>query len=214
MKTIIGLVGFAGCGKDTVGQHLVDTYGFTSLAFADPLKDCLSVIFGWDREMLAGRTPESRVWREQIDPWWAERLGIPHFSPRFAMQNFGTDVMRRVFHDEIWIINMERRLLDFDGPVVITDGRFANEIRLLRRLGGSVYRVRRGPEPVWMNIAVEANSGDQLARQRLNDVFKVHQSEWAWIGEALDGSIRNDGTLVDLYATAERITRVKELIGA
>ena len=141
MKDILGICGFAGAGKDTVGQRLVENYGYTSIAFADPLKDALTAIFGWDRAMLSGRTPESRVWREQIDQWWANKLEIPHFSPRFAMQNFGTDVMRRTFHDQIWIINTEKRILDTDGPVVITDGRFANEIQMLRRLGGRIYRV-------------------------------------------------------------------------
>ncbi len=205
MRKVIGLVGFMSSGKDTVGNYLVEKHGFTSLAFADPLKDCLTAIFGWDRELLAGRTLESRAWREQIDPWWAEKLGIPHFTPRFAMQNFGTDVMRKMFHDQVWIINMEKRILASKGPVVITDGRFANELRMLRRIGGSVYRLKRGADPQWMDVAREANEGDVMARTRLNEVFKVHQSEWAWIGEHLDGSIRNDGDINDLIENAERV---------
>jgi hypothetical protein len=205
MVKIIGLVGLAGSGKDTVGQYYVDKFGFKAEAFADPLKDCLSVMFGWDREMLSGRTPESREWREQVDPWWAERLGIPHFSPRFAMQNIGTDVVRKAFHDQLWLINMEKRLLTSTEPVVVTDGRFANEIRLIRRLGGRVYRVKRGSDPIWMDTARKANMGDQLATQRLNDVFKVHQSEWAWVNEELDGTIYNDSTLEDLYGRIESL---------
>lgn len=207
MKEVIGLVGFAGSGKDTVGQYLVENYGFTSIAFADPLKDCLAAMFGWDREMLAGRHPDSRVWREEVDTWWANKLGIPHFTPRFAMQNIGTDTMRRTFHDQIWIINTEKRILEATGPVVITDGRFANEIRMMRRLGGKVYRVKRGPDPVWMDVAHNANQGDAIAVKQLNEVFKVHQSEWAWVGEELDGSIRNDGTLEDLHERTEAIYR-------
>lgn len=204
MQNIIALVGFAGVGKDTVGQYLTETYGHEPLAFADPLKDCLSNIFGWDRELLSGRTPESRVWREQVDPWWADKLGIPHFSPRFAMQNFGTEVMRKNFNDDIWIINTEKRILDAKGPVVITDGRFPNEIKMIRRLGGAVYRVRRGPDPVWMDIAMEANRGDAHARSKMIDVHRVHLSEWAWVGEDLDGAIRNDGDIFDLHEVVER----------
>ena len=207
MKEIIGIVGFMASGKDTVGQHLVDNFGYTSMAFADPLKDCLSTIFGWDRDMLSGRTPESRKWREEVDQWWASKLGIPHFSPRFAMQNIGTDVMRKIFHDEVWILNMEKRILSSENPVVITDGRFGNEVRLIRRLGGKVFRMKRGPDPVWMDLARDANQGDQLAIQRLNEVFRVHQSEWAWVGEELDGSIRNDGNLDDLYERVNALYR-------
>ena len=202
---IIGICGFAGSGKDTVGQHLVEKHGYTAMAFADPLKDCHSSIFGWDREMLTGRTVESRKWREEVDPWWANKLGIPGFTPRFAMQNFGTDVMRKVFHDQIWIINMERRILDAKGKIVITDGRFSNEIRMLQRLGGSVFRVKRGDDPVWMETAIAANEGDQIARKRLNEVFKVHESEWAWIGEQLDGSIRNNDGLEKLYERTDAL---------
>lgn len=202
---IIGLVGFAGSGKDTAGLRLVEKHGYTAMAFADPLKDCLCSIFGWDREMMSGRTAESRKWREEVDPWWANKLGIPQFTPRFAMQNFGTDVMRKVFHDQIWIINMERRILDAKGKIVITDGRFSNEIRMLQRLGGAVYRVKRGPDPVWMDAAQAANDGDQIARKRLNEVFKVHESEWAWVGEKLDGSIRNNDGLDELFARVDGI---------
>lgn len=207
MNKVIGLVGLAGSGKDTVGQYLVEHCGYTAIAFADPLKDCLCGMFGWDRQMMSGRTPESRTWREQVDLWWAERLGIPHFTPRWAMQHIGTDVMRKVFHDQLWIINTEKRILEANGPVVITDGRFANEIRMMRRLGGLVYRVRRGPEPAWMDTARAANAGDPFAIQKLNDVHKVHQSEWAWVGEELDGAIRNDGTLEDLYERSEALYR-------
>jgi hypothetical protein len=49
-----------------------------------------------------------------------------------------------------------------------------------------------------MKVAERANMGDQLAMQRLNDVFKVHQSEWAWIGEPIDGTIHNDRDIDDL----------------
>jgi hypothetical protein len=202
---MIGLVGFKGAGKDTVAMYLTELYGHQPIAFADPLKDCLCSIFGWERDMLSGRTLASREWREQVDEWWAKKLGIPHFTPRFAMQNFGTDVMRKSFHDQIWIINTERRILDARGPVVVTDGRFVNEIRMIRRLGGVVYRVRRGAEPVWLDDARAANSGDAMARKRLAEVYQVHQSEWDWIGEPLDGIIENDGDIESLHRNVERV---------
>ena len=36
-------------------------------AFAHVLKDACASLFGWDREMLEGKTEESRVQREQVD---------------------------------------------------------------------------------------------------------------------------------------------------
>jgi hypothetical protein len=202
---LIGLVGLAGCGKDTVGQYIQDEYGFQTVSFADSLKDCLAAIFGWERKMLEGRTPESRKWREEVDTWWAERLGIPHFTPRFAMTNFGTDVMRKWFHDEIWILNTERKLMQIDGPVVITDLRFPNEFKMTRRLGGSIYRVMRGAEPKWRSVALDAARGDVIARERMTTVFRVHESEWLWMAEKPDAYIDNGSDLPALYSQVDRL---------
>jgi dephospho-CoA kinase len=44
-KTVIGLVGEAGSGKDTVGEYLEKKYGATQVRFADPIKETLSIYF-------------------------------------------------------------------------------------------------------------------------------------------------------------------------
>ena len=204
MNRITAFVGFMSSGKDTVGDYLVRNHGFTSYAFADPLKDCLAAIFQWDRQLLSGTTPESRQWRETIDPWWAEKLDIENFTPRFAMQNFGTDVMRKFFHNDVWILNMEKRLLASSGPVILTDGRFRNEIAMVRKLGGRIYRVKRGDDPIWMPLAKLANNGDIHAQSELKNAYRVHPSEWSWIGQHLDGTIDNNGTVADLITNASR----------
>lgn len=202
---LFSLVGSAGCGKDTVGQYIEEKYGFRTISFADSLKDCLAVIFGWDRAMLEGRTPESRAWREQVDEWWADRLGIPGFTPRFAMTNFGTDVMRKWFHDEIWILNTERKLMASPAPAIITDCRFPNEAKMVRRLGGQIFRVMRGPEPKWKPVALQALAGDVIAIERMKTVFRVHESEWLWMGEQTDAVIDNGSDLPHLYAQIDRV---------
>jgi hypothetical protein len=53
------------------------------------LKDAVAHVFGWDRTMLEGRTKEAREWREQVDPWWAERLNMPNLTPRWVSYNIG-----------------------------------------------------------------------------------------------------------------------------
>lgn len=205
---LVALVGFKGSGKDTAARHLVDNYGFQAFSFAESLKDALASIFCWDREMLEGETAESRVWREQVDPWWSEKLGIPNFTPRLAMQLVGTNTFRQHFNPDIWILNIERKLslLPADAKVVIRDGRFRNELNLGRRFGGKVVRVRRGPEPEWFGMAEAANSDTFLhapeaaaAMERIG----VHVSEWAWIGEPIDRTIDNDGSIDDLHRAVE-----------
>ena len=125
---IVAFVGFKGCGKNTAAQPLVDL-GYTPVSFADPIKDTVASVFGWPRKMIEGATKKSRIWREEIDPWWANRLGIPDFSPRKALQTIGTDVMREHFSDKIWLLNMERRLSNIPGNAVMIDVRHTNEIK-------------------------------------------------------------------------------------
>lgn len=215
---IVALVGFIGSGKDTVGQYLVEHYGFKDLAFADALKDAVAVMFSWDRQMLEGQTKESREWRNQVDTWWANRLSIPHLTPRWALQNFGTDIIRRNFHDDFWTASVERRidLLGENAKVVITDGRFpVPELSMVRGRGGSVIRVKRGAEPEWYGDAYVANMNDLHADDRLQTEIKqarcrmknrdIHVSEWAWIGYNFDHIISNDGSLEDLYENVDRV---------
>ena len=73
MTKIIGICGSAGSGKDTLAQQLIQN-GYEKIAFADTLKDILSVVFGWDRSSLEGNTPETRAWREKPDTWWENKL--------------------------------------------------------------------------------------------------------------------------------------------
>ena len=68
---IIGVCGLIGGGKGTVGDILVDNYGFKKLSFADKLKDAVADMFDWDRDLLEGITDESRNWREKKDEFWS-----------------------------------------------------------------------------------------------------------------------------------------------
>ena len=197
---IIGLTGFIGSGKSTVANILVSKHGYRADSFAASLKDSLSVIFGWPRDMLEGDTPESRMWRNEPDLWWSSELGVPGFSPRYAMTHYGTDVIRRYFHQDIWLLTLKNRLRKYDNvPTVITDARFSNEVDFIKKLGGRFLNVRRGPLPVWYEVARRANLGDAAARQTMLDIYKdVHASEWEWIGLTGETEIDNNATLGEL----------------
>ena len=80
---IIGVVGLIGAGKDTMADYLVNIHQFRRESFANTLKDAVSAVFGWDRDLLEGRTRHSREWREQVDAWWADRL-----AARWALDDF------------------------------------------------------------------------------------------------------------------------------
>jgi len=193
---IIGLLGFIGAGKGTVGELLIQNHGFTQDSFAGPLKDAVSLVFGWDRTLLEGATNESRQWRERPDQFWSEKFGKP-FTPRLALQLMGTEAGRNVFHQDLWVISLLNRSNNRTTPTVVTDVRFKNEISAIQKAGGIVVRVRRGPEPEWYLSAQDANEGHMNAIAYMKKTG-VHQSEWDWIGSPIDYTIYNNASLVQL----------------
>lgn len=200
---IIGVCGFIGSGKDTVADYLVNVHEFRKESFASTLKDAVSQVFGWDRTLLEGRTKQSREWRDQIDSWWSKRLNIPHLTPRFVLQHWGTNVLRQHFHDDIWIASLENKLRNSSDDIVISDCRFPNEIQGIKSNGGIVVRVCRGPDPSWFDHAKNFMSGPRnygwaLSRQFLKDTG-VHPSEYSWIATSFDQIFDNNRTLDDLY---------------
>ena len=201
---IIGICGFIGSGKDTVADYLVNFHEFRRESFANTLKDAVAAVFGWDRTMLEGRTKEAREWREQVDPWWAERLAMPTLTPRWVLQYWGTEVCRRAFHDDIWIASLENKLRTSKDNVVISDCRFPNEIQSIRDAGGKIVWVQRGELPDWYDTAIEANLGHNYAVQDLK-MRKIHASETAWVGTNFDTIIDNNRSIDDLYQQAKLI---------
>jgi hypothetical protein len=180
---ILGLVGSAGSGKSTVAARLVSHHGFVGESFAGPLKDAVAAIFGWDRDKLEGVTPESRVWREHVDRWWAARLNMPSLTPRFALQYVGTELMRNEFHDEIWIAALQNRLCASRENVVISDVRFPNEANAIRTVGGFIVRVER-PSLVRSTSthATEAYTSDIPV-----DTIVLNDGDLTQLNERIDG---------------------------
>lgn len=201
---IIGFVGLIGAGKDTAADYLVNTHGFRRDSFANTLKDAVAYVFGWDRTLLEGRTKEAREWREQVDPWWAERLNMPKLTPRWILQYWGTEVCRHGFHDDIWIASLENKMRKTKDNIVISDVRFPNEIKSIHNAGGQVIRVKRGPDPEWFESALAFNRGPNgnaewsLSKGKL-DKMKIHASEYSWVGGSIDHTVFNDTTIDSLF---------------
>ena len=189
---LIGVVGLIGSGKGTVADRLEQKHKFRKDSFAKSLKDAVSSMFNWDREMLEGKTDESRAWREKPDVFWSKRFG-KDVTPRWVLQYFGTEVMRQGMHDSIWIDSCMAR---YDGkPTVIADTRFENEIKIIREMGGSILLVKRGQDPDWFTDYVEGNVVPK----------NVHLSEYAWAKSEYDHLITNDGTLEDLHSKIDNL---------
>ena len=177
---LIGIVGLIGSGKDTVAERLVAQHSYRRDSFAKSLKDAVSSMFNWDRELLEGKTNASREWREQPDEFWSERFGKP-ITPRWVLQYFGTEVMRGQMYDGIWVDSCLGR---YKGEnTVISDTRFVNEIKKIKAKNGKIILVKRG----------------ELPTQKEMQDKGAHKSEWDWLDSKFDYVIDNNGTLEDLY---------------
>lgn len=187
---IIGLVGYIGSGKGTVRDILVKDHGYHGFAFADALKDAVSTIFLWPRDLLEGDTILSRDFREKVDPWWSEKFGY-EVTPRLILQKMGTEACRHGISDNIWITALEKRIQGYD-DVVISDVRFPNEIDFIRSAGGVIVRVKRGADP----------SPEQLKN--------LHISETAWNAYNPDYVILNDKDIEGLKLCVASLLTIKQ----
>ena len=162
---IVSISGAIGSGKDTLARHLIENHGFVKGSFSAAPKDAVAAIFGWDRDLLDGTTDEGRAWREQVDPWWTDKLDIGvDITPRWVLINFATEVMRGHFHQDIWMLAAERWLNNHGTDrVVFTDTRFLNEFTLLQNKRATILGVYR-KIPKWLNsfyVAIDAHLRDE-----------------------------------------------------
>jgi hypothetical protein len=73
---------------------------------------------------------------------------------------------------------------------------------MIKRLGGEVWRVKRGPEPSWYEHAITYNKGETnigwaMSKHHLTTA-NVHASEYSWVGTDFDRIITNESTIEDL----------------
>jgi hypothetical protein len=181
---IIGLSGIQGAGKDTVGEILISEYGFVKISFGCALKDVISALFGWPRELLEGATKESRVWRETVNEYWSEKTGIPDFTPRKALQYIGTDLLRNQLCEDIWVCIVENKITELIKlnpkiDIVVTDCRFTNEFAILKKFDSA--RI----------IKIERESLNKTNNQ-------MHSSELEWTDYPFDMFLPNNSSIEEL----------------
>ena len=188
IQMVIGICGLISSGKDTIADYLIKNHNFHKISFADKLKDSVSAMFSWDRELLDGKTNESRAWREEVDAYWTSETGRT-ITPRLVLQEFGTECMRNGFYDGIWVSLTKKKIIENPHMnFVLPDTRFPNEAKMLYEIGGEVWRVKRGQDPAWFSEYQELGV----------EPTDVHPSEWAWAQTKFKHIINNDGTIPEL----------------
>ena len=117
---IVGITGYAGSGKDSMGKCFVNNHGYTRVAFADAVKLMALDHHGWD-----GRKDE---------------------AGRALLQEVGS--MMRDEYEHYWVDAAFAEVAKHE-HVVLTDLRYVNELARLSQLGGVFVRViRPGVGPV------------------------------------------------------------------
>ena len=197
---IIGICGLIGSGKGTVADILVEEHKFTKISFADKLKDAVSVLFDWDRDMLEGETSESRYWREQEDAFWTKETGRK-VTPRSVLQEFGTDCMRNGFYDGVWVSFVKKQIIENPNTnFVIPDVRFPHEVDLIKSLKGQMILVKRGEDPNWFTAYKDKDIVPK----------NVHPSEYLWAKTKFDTTIFNNASISQLHDSV--LDNVNELV--
>ena len=215
MADIIALMGSKGAGKDTVAKfikkHNKKYDKVIIMSFADSLKDAVSAIFNFRRDMLEGVTKESREWRETEIPYLSEVMGRP-VTPRYLLQKIGTNILRKYLYNDLWVDSLLSKIHSHEEQAaklkkkylyVITDCRFKNEVYKLIATGHKVKFVeidRRNRNTYTYNWGYRYNNtfNPFIKALCLWKLRKVHRSEWDWIGVVNDpillyniGSLKN-----------------------
>ncbi|WP_251153769.1 hypothetical protein [Cellulosimicrobium sp. Marseille-Q4280] len=180
---IVGVSGKKRAGKDSIAELLTSEHGYTRVAFADAVREVLyetnpmlwSLRWAW-------RTLRGNPMRvaELVDTLgWEQAKAQPEV--RRLLQRLATEAARKVLGPSIWVTTGMAKAAEVDGPVVITDVRFPNEVAAIRAAGGILIRVNR-PSIV---------STD------------THESEVALDGyDGFDAVLTNDSTVADLQGAA------------
>lgn len=113
MKTAILVTGKTKAGKNYVSdimQDMVKSRYTEMLHFADPIKDIISKTF--------------EITREYIE----EEKNKKDSPMREVLQRFGTEGMKPVFGEDVWVDLMIKKIKESDANVIIIpDWRFPNE---------------------------------------------------------------------------------------
>lgn len=144
--TIIAIAGPAGSGKDTAATFIhIQNQAYCLYRFADPIKRTIKTLFDFTEEQI-----EDRVLKEVEDPEWG-------FSPRVAMQRFGTEFGRDL-KDDIWL-KFAERALHKNGNLVISDCRFENEAQWVRDNGGQIIQIYPTPSASIASVPFHRSEG-------------------------------------------------------
>jgi hypothetical protein len=187
---IIGLTGYAHCGKDTCADYLVKLmaskgHSAVCVALADPLKkiskSLIELFYGKDIPLISFYDQDIKDRTNADMPLFA---GQP-FKIRTVLQQVGTEVFRQHLEPLIWCRYLKEHFLDTElyDCIIISDIRMVDELEYFRRLK-SPYRFKCL----------------RIVRPQASSIGQTHSSEAQIDRLVTDVQIDNSGTLEQTYA--------------
>jgi dephospho-CoA kinase len=194
MPKIIAICGAKRSGKDVLAEHIVKHYNYERVAFANPLKQAVKALFGFDDEQV--ETDKKDV----VDEKW----GI---TPRAALQFFGTEIMQEKIQE--LLPDMKRNFFantlknyiashrdahDVLCPsFVISDLRFLHEYEMLFHIP---------------NIRKEDVVVIRVLRPTTGAAADSHKSELEYINIPYDVVLVNNDTIENYLAKFDKIMEI------
>lgn len=187
--------GKARSGKDTavnILKNIIIKNGFTvlTIAYADFLKEILSKCFNLSEEHLYG------IKKEEPVEWLPRNTGAllqqnVCWTPRELLQYLGTDVMRSI-DPNCWINVVKNYVETYSNYdfILISDGRFVNELEWVIERGGVHIHIER-------NTRDFSNNNTHISETSLDSTTHFDTT----------CIVQNDTTLEDLYFKLENIWR-------
>lgn len=153
---LIGLVGKAGSGKDTLADEIaVD--GWEKVAFADSLKHLCMDYLGLSYE--DAYTQEGKM---RFNDVWG-------MTNRAILQKVGTEAMRNGFDNDVWVKILKikvKKMLDEGRKVIVTDCRFDNECQMIEDLGGIVVEIVRDSQSQNLSAIEQKHASEQPVNRK------------------------------------------------
>jgi hypothetical protein len=165
-------------------------------AFASPLKEIATGLFGLSKEQCHGSNAEknSLTWIrwEDIPGYKGDETG--RMTAREFLQVFGTEICRGIYAD-IWTERTIKNISNEEPLIaVISDCRFPNEVEAVQRAGGKVIHLTRSNLKDTHNseVALDGFEGyDSIIDNQDLSVLETNKrvlelmNEWGWLGETV-----------------------------
>lgn len=206
VRKIIGVSGKARSGKDESTKILAELTGYNTYTLADPIKEIINEIFGWDDRHAYGELKEVLTYvswpihkplvatlRKHLGEYLADHTDsylynkfieiILNNDPWTFIEISPRMAYQRFGTDFARKLINENVWLDLipDGNVIISDVRFNNESEYIRDNGGTIIHIEREimPDGVKVNEHESENGIDK--KECDFTVINVYSESWCAI---------------------------------